>query len=108
MADSTATIFLFQNQTTTASSPSQTITYPNKTAVIKAWGTWNGASITIQTLAPGTTNYWINVPDMNGNTMTFTSDGQRNISGIVLNEQMIAVLANAGASTSLSVSLQVI
>lgn len=108
MSDPISVIFLFQNQTTDANSTAQIVGFPTKRAVIKAWGTWNGGAIKVQTLAPQTSPaVWIDVPDMNGNTMSFTANGQRNIAGLIQNEQIRAVQSGSGGSTSLTVSLEI-
>lgn len=108
MTDPLAVIFLFQNQATDANSSSAVVGFPNKSTVVKVWGTFAGASIKIQSLAPQTSPaVWIDIPDMNGNTMNFTAASQRNMLGLVLNEQVRAVQSGSGGGTSLNVSLEV-
>lgn len=106
---SLGTQYLFTSQTTDANSAAFPIPYSNKVGVVKAWGTWNGANVKFQTLAPGTSPsspVWIDVPDFTGTIVTFTSNGQRSIQYLIQNEQLRAVLGNAGGSTSLTVSVE--
>jgi hypothetical protein len=102
------TYFLFSNQTSSANSDPVTVNYPNKTAIVKVWGTFDGANVKFQTLAPQTSpNVWIDVPDMDGNTLLFQTNKQSVIKYLVQNEQVRAVLASAGASTTLNASLEI-
>lgn len=99
------TQYIFTNQTTSANSTTHILTYPDKKTVVKCYGTWDGANIKFQTLAPdGTT--WINLFDLANNPVTITANNQFVISDFVYSESFRAVLANAGASTSLNVTLQ--
>ena len=102
------TVFLFTNQTTSANSTAFAIPYSNKLAVVKVWGTFDGANIKFQTLAPHTTAspVWIDVPDNTGVLLTFSVNGQRALQYLIQNEQVRAVLSNAGASTTLNASLE--
>jgi hypothetical protein len=102
------TIYLFTNQTTSANSTPFAIPYSNKLAVVKVWGTFDGANVKFQTLAPGTSAspVWIDVPDDSGVILTFSANGQRSLKDLIQNEQVRAVLANAGASTTLNVSFE--
>jgi len=102
------TQYLFLNQTTDANSTAFAIPYSNKVAVIKVWGTFDGANVKFQTLAPGTSAspVWIDVPDDTGNIITFVLDAQRALKYLIQNEQLRAVLSNAGASTSITASVE--
>lgn len=102
------TYFLFTNRTTDGNSDPVTISYPNKTTTVKVWGTFGGASVKFQTLAPQTSpNVWIDVPDVNGNTLLFSANKQSVIRFLIPNEQIRAVLASAGGSTTLNASLEI-
>ncbi len=104
------TYFLFTNQTTDGNSTPVIVNYPNKTAIVKVWGTFGGASIKLQTLAPQSSPpVWIDVPYSNSNvTMTFSSNNaQATLEYIVQNEQVRAVQSGSGGSTTLNVSLEI-
>lgn len=102
------TFFLFTNQTTDANSAPVIVDYPNKTATVKAWGTYGGATIKLQTLAPQTSpNVWINVPDRNGNSITFTTNDQCALLYLVQNELVRAVISGSTGTTTLNVSLEI-
>jgi hypothetical protein len=105
MASAIDTQYVFTNQTTNANSATHTLTYPDKKTVVKFFGTWNGANITIQTLAPDETT-WINLFDIANNPVTITANNQLVLSDFVYSESFRAVLANAGGSTNLTVTLQ--
>lgn len=102
------TYFLFTNQTTDGNSPPVAVNYSNKTAIVKVWGTFGTGTIKLQTLAPNSSpNVWIDVPDLDGSVLTFTSNTQSTLEFIVQNEQIRAVLASASGPTTLNVSLQI-
>jgi hypothetical protein len=102
------TIFLFTNQTTDANSTAYSIPYSNKTAVVKVWGTFGGASVKFQTLAPHTSAspVWIDVPDFSGNLMTFIINGQRALLFLIQGEQLRAVQSGSTGTTTLNVSVE--
>jgi len=102
------TVYLFSNNTTDGNSTAFAIPYSNKVAVVKVWGTFGGANIKFQTLAPGTSAspVWIDVPDNTGVILTFSVAGQRALQYLIQNEQVRAVQSNSGGSTTLNVSLE--
>lgn len=103
----TNTYFLFTNRTTNGNSTSAILEYPNKINVT-VWGTFDSAVVKLQTLAPQSSpEVWIDVPDKDGSTLTFTTNKQNTVENIVPNEQIRAVISSAGASTTLNVALQV-
>ncbi len=99
------TMFVFNGQTTNATSQTIILNYPDQKMVVKAFGTWNGASIAIETLAPDQTT-WIAINDLTGTAIAFTIDTQINVNGFIQGEQFRAILSAAGGSTSLSLTLQ--
>lgn len=102
------TYFLFTNQTTDGNSTPVIVNYPNKTAIVKCWGTFGGATMKFQTLAPQSSPpVWIDVPDINGNIISLTTNSQRTLQYIVQNEQLRAVQNSSGGSTTLNVSLEI-
>jgi hypothetical protein len=104
----TDTYFLFQNRTTDGNSDPVAVEYPNKTTIVKVWGTFDGASVKFQNLAPQSDpEVWIDVPDVNGNTLLFSANGQSVIEYLVYNERLRAVVSSAGASTTINASLEI-
>lgn len=102
------TYFLFTNRTTSGNSDPVSVNYPNKKAVVKVWGTFDSSFVKLQTLAPQSSpEVWIDVPDYSGNEMTFSENSQRTLESLVQNEQVRAVLSNAGGSTTINVSLEI-
>ncbi len=107
---STNTYFLFTNRTTDGNSDAVSVNYPNKKIVVKVWGTFDGASIKLQTTAPQTNPaVWIDVPYANSsNTLVFnTTNSQATMEFLVQNELVRAVQSSSGGSTSLNVSLEI-
>lgn len=104
------TFLLFTNQTSDGNSSPVIVQYPNKTAIVKVWGTFDGATIKLQTLAPQSNPaVWIDVPFSNSTvTMTFSSNNaQATLEYLVQNEQIRAVQSGSGGSTTLNVSLEI-
>lgn len=108
MATSVDNIVLFNTQTTSANGATKIHAYPEQKSVFKVWGVWNGATVALQVAAPTAlaANTWIPCKDRNGNLVSFTADGMAFLEDMCINEQVRAVLTNAGASTSLSATLQ--
>ena len=90
----------------TANVTTNAVSVPFNTAVLKVWGTWNGANITLQTGVPTDPATFINVTDSGGNPIIFTQNTQLTLGDIVLGDNMRAVLASVGGSTSLNATLQ--
>lgn len=63
---------------------------------------------TLQVAAPTglVSDVWIPCKDRNGNLVSFTANGMAFLEDMCINEQVRAVLTNAGATTSLSATLQ--
>jgi hypothetical protein len=81
------------------------------TGVLKIWGTWNGASVAIKTGVPGSASTFIPITDNNGNPLIFNdptpnSAIQVTIQNIVQGDNIVVVLASAGAATNLNATLQ--
>jgi hypothetical protein len=101
------TYLLFFNQMTDGNSDPVSINYPGKKAVVKIWGTFDGATIKFQTLAPHSNpNVWIVVTDQFGNT-NFSGNSQNTLEFLVQNEQVRAVQSGSGGSTTINVSLEI-
>ncbi len=101
----TGLVYFFTAQTTDANSSSYIINYSSKTATVSAFGTWNGASVKIQSLAPDNTT-WLDIPDLANNTTSFTANGQKTVINFPQGKQMRAVQSSSGGSTSLTVTLE--
>lgn len=97
--------YVFTNQTTSGNSSTHTLTFTDNVIIVKAYGTWDGANVTYQTLAAdGST--WINLFSISGSPYTSTANDQFVLTDYVRGEPFRAVLANAGASTNITVTLQ--
>lgn len=102
------TYLLFTNQTTDANSTPVAVNYPNKAATVKVWGTFGGGTVKFQTLAPQSSPaVWIDIPDIDGSVLTFSTNKQSPLQYLVQNEQIRAVLSGAGGSTTLYASLEI-
>lgn len=103
------TFFPFRNQTTDAISDSFAVILTDKKLVVKVWGTFDGASVTVQNLAPQSNPAtWINIPVQSTQAFAATSDTQFTIEDIVNNEQIRFVITGSGASTDITVSCEFI
>ena len=102
------TVYLFTNHTTDGNSAAFAIPYSNKVAVVKVWGTFGGASVKFQSLAPGTSAspVWIDIPDNNGVVLTFAIAGQRSLMYLIQNEQIRAVQSGSTGTTTINVSFE--
>jgi hypothetical protein len=106
---STTEIIFFNAQTANATSTPLSFIFPMGSAVVKFWGTWDGATVRFQTAAtPLDKNYFIYVPDLNGDTAIFVADGQVNLESMVYGDLLQCIVSNVGGSTSLNVTAQVI
>lgn len=108
MAQTSAhTYFLFTNQTADGNSISvSNLNY--RSAVVKAWGTWGGATIKLQTLAPQSSpETWIDIPDINGVSLVFSQNRQATLEYIVQNEPIRAVQSGSTGTTTLNITLEV-
>lgn len=101
-------VILFNAQTTTANGATKIHGFPEQKSVFKVWGTWDGATVALQVAAPTglVSDVWIPCKDRNGNIVSFTANGMAFLEDMCINEQVRAVLTNAGATTSLSATLQ--
>jgi len=108
MSSNIGTLYLFQNQTTDANSTPYSIPYSNKVAVVKVWGTFGGAVVKFQSLAPGTSAspVWIDIPDFSGNIILFAINAQRALQFLIQGEQVRAVLSGSTGTTTINVSLE--
>lgn len=89
----------------TTSTNSTTYKIPFNQGVLKAWGTWNGATVTLWGATPGSATF-IQLSDPFLNPISLTSNSQLTLENIVWNDEIYATISNAGASTSLYVTLQ--
>lgn len=98
------TTYVFQSRTTDGSQTT-ILNYPDQKILVQAWGTWGGATITLQTIAPDNTTY-ITLTDLTGSAITLTADTQLTVTDFVQNQTFRAVLAGASGSTNLNLTLQ--
>ena len=109
-ATGTSTIInLFAAQTTDTTT--NAVVMPFNTGVVTIWGTWNGATVKLQTAVPGSTSTFVDVMDMNGNTALFNAGGtntdvQVTITDMIYDKLIRAVIANSGASTNLNATIE--
>ncbi len=101
-------LYLFQARTTDGNGTATQVPFPNR-GKVKAYGTWNGASVKLQSLASNGTT-WIDAskfqPDGTFTDIAFTSDNQLVLEGILQNETYRAVMSSAGGSTSITIELE--
>lgn len=102
------TIVLFNAQTTDGNSTPQNFTYSSHKACVKAFGTWGGATVALQVIAPPNiiASTWIPLKDRNGNLVTFTANGMFFIEDIVYDDQIRAVISSSTGTTNVSCILQ--
>jgi hypothetical protein len=108
MSSSSDIIVLLNAQTTSANGTTKVVPYSAPRIVFKIWGTWNGATVALQVAAPTSvaTGVWIPLKDKFGVIISYTADGMGYIEGLVYDEQVRAVVTNAGGSTSVSATFQ--
>ena len=90
--------------TANGNSPAQNVTYSK--GVLKAWGTWDGATVSIYGGTPGSSGTYIQLSDLCLNPVALTQDSELTLENIVQNESIYVNIAGAGGSTSLTVTLQ--
>ena len=111
MTTENSTFYFFQNQTSNANSTVyQVAPGNNNNIVVKAWGTWGGANVILENMAPGTSAspVWIQLNDLNGNPFSFTTNAEQSICDLIYGENVRAVLSGATGTTSISVSVEFI
>lgn len=104
-------IYIFNQQTTSATSTVAYLDLTSNKAALTAWGTWDGATMTIEvgtvpTLDSVTT--WITVTDRLNIPFVFTSNTTITLTEYVFGQPIRGVITNAGASTNLNCTIQVI
>lgn len=102
-------VYLFNARTTDGNGAGVPLPFPNNRGKIMAYGTWDGASVSLQSLASdGTT--WITVSLLKDDgtfiPLAFTANTQMTLTGIIMNETYRAVLSNDGASTSVTIEIE--
>lgn len=108
MASPSDTIVLFNAQTTDGNSTAKNFTYSNHKACVKAFGTWGGATVALQVVAPSNilASTWIPLKDKNGNLVSFTVNGIAFLEDMVYDDQIRAVMTSASGTTTVSCTLQ--
>lgn len=99
------TKYLLQNATSDGAGSATVLNYTEQKVLLQAFGTWGGATVVVQTIAPDNVT-WIALADLTGSAFTMTADTQFTVSDFVFNQQCRAVLSGASGSTNLNVTLQ--
>lgn len=102
-------IYLFSARTTDGNGTGYPLPFPNNRGKVMVYGTWDSATVTLQSLASdGTT--WVAVSllkdDGTFTPLTFTANTQMTLSGILMNETYRAVMANDGPTTSITLEIE--
>lgn len=111
MRTPTDMIYIFSQQTTNATSNVYYLELTSNKAVLTAWGEWDGASLIIQVGTVPTldsTTTWITVTDRLNIPFVFTTNTTITLTEYVYGQPIRGVLSNAGASTNINCTLQVI
>ena len=99
-------VYLFQARTTDGNGTATPI--PFNRAKVKAYGTWDGATVKLQSLA-GNGTTWINISQLqlDGSyvDISFTANAQLVLDGIISNETFRAVMTNDGAGTTVTIEM---
>ena len=108
---STEIIYIFNQQTTNATSSNQYLDLTSNKAVVSAWGTWGGAQLqlqvgTIPTLDNVTT--WVTIRDRFNIPFTFTENITITLTEYVNNQPIRGIITNASGSTVINCIIQVI
>jgi len=104
-------LYLLQQQTTNVTTSPLLLNLSSNKAAMTIWGTWNGATVTIQVgTVPNidSTVTWITVRDRLNVIYNFTQNMTITLTEYVNGQYIRAVLTGAGASTNLNCVLQVI
>lgn len=99
------TQYLLQNATSDGAGTALVLNYTEQKVLLQAFGTWGGATVVIQTIAPDNTT-WIPIADITGSSFTLIADTQFTLSDFVFNQQCRAVVSGSSGTTNLNVSLQ--
>jgi hypothetical protein len=101
-------LYLFQARTTDGNGTATPLPFPNR-AKVKAYGTWGGASVKLQSLASDVST-WIDVTQLEADgtftPITFSANNQIVLEGIIQNESFRAVMSNDGMTTSVTVEIE--
>lgn len=104
MATSDGYIQLLNAQTTNVTTSGVQLNYGKSSACVEVWGTWNGATVTLQiaTQPVSGVTTWITIADRFNIAFNFTADTSIALVDFVYNQYVRAVVTNAGASTNLN------
>lgn len=104
-------LYLLQQQTTNTTTDGLKLNVTSSKAVVTFWGVWDGAEVKLQVnTVPSIDNVytWIDVKDLSNAFLQFTEDQTVTLKDYVKGQSIRAVVTNAGASTSINCTLQVI
>lgn len=111
MSTPTDMLYIFDQQTTDATSDTLYLNLTSNKAAVTAWGTWDGASLTIQVgTVPTLDNVitWITVNDRLNNQFVFADNTTITLTEYVYGQPIRGVLSGSGASTNVNCTIQVI
>ncbi len=98
-------IYLAQAKTTDGNGTATPV--PFNRAKVKAYGTWNGASVKLQSMTSSGT--WIDITQLQTDgsflAIAFTANNQIVLDGIILNESFRMVQSSSGMTTSITVEM---
>lgn len=108
MATGTDRIVLFTSRTTDGNSTAANIPYSNPRYIVKAFGTFGGATVALQVASPSgiASQVWMPVLNKWGQAVSFTTSGMAVVEGFVQNDQVRAVVSSSSGTTTVSIVLQ--
>lgn len=108
---STEMLYIFQQETSNTTSEIQLLNFTDNKAVVTVWGTWDGATLTLEvgtipTLDSAIT--WMVINDRLNIPFEFTENNHITLTEFVNGQPIRGIITNAGASTVLNCVIQVI
>lgn len=104
-------LYLLQQQTTNVTTDPIKMNFSSPQVVIQIWGTWDDATVRfeVSTVPSIDGNYsWIAIRDWANSFEEFYRDQTVTLKEYIKGQYIRAILENAGASTSINCTLQVI
>lgn len=110
-APSMEIIYIFNQETTNATSDTYYLNFTSNKTVVTAWGTWDGATLTLQVGTVPTldnTITWMTITDRLNLPFEFTENNNITLTEYVNGQPIRGIITNAGAGTVLNCIIQVI
>jgi len=98
------TRYALQNATTDGAGEEIILNY-DAGILAQAFGTWGGATVVVQTIAPDNTT-WLALPDLTGSAVTITADTQFTITDFVKGQKFRAVVSGSSGTTDINLTIQ--